>query len=505
MDFKYKTSFSAVVRSLVAEEKAMYLSLASLANIGDFIPDVDTDKDFDLLPIAFNSFVANRINKNGDVVDTETALSIAEHFVNKPINIEHDRKKVIGAVLVAGFSEFGSDKPLDREKVKDTSGPFNVTLGGVLWRVVNDDVTDLVEEASDPSSELYQRISASWELGFNEFNVAIMEAGEKNLENATIVTDKDKVNELKDHLRANGGDGTTEDGKSVYRQVIANVVPLGIGLTESPAADVKGIATMGEKILPVLEEEKAENQEEPEEGVFEENSSQELKNNVIENKDSTIMEIKSLKDINDESLKEVSASQVTDFIEDELEKACDKFSEEKGAVEAALKSAEEDQAKLNDDHQELQKELEKVQEAVKTLSEEKAERERLEQFNTRMAALDEEYKLSDEEREVLAKDIKELDEESFSAYSDKLAILLRDKTKKAEAEAIEAEEAKIEAEKIEKTTVEEISTEEVVEEAVSEAQEESDATISNTTNPEEPSVYDKYKEAFSSEGFQIKV
>ena len=153
----------------------------------------------------------------------------------------------------------------------------------------------------------------------------------------------------------------------------------------------------------------------------------------------------------------------------------------------------------------LQKELEKVQEAVKTLSEEKAERERLEQFNTRMAALDEEYKLSDEEREVLAKDIKELDEESFSAYSDKLAILLRDKTKKAEAEAIEAEEAKIEAEKIEKTTVEEISTEEVVEEAVSEAQEESDATISNTTNPEEPSVYDKYKEAFSSEGFQIKV
>ena len=80
------------------------------------------------------------------------------------------------------------------------------------------------------------------------------------------------LNELKDHLRANGGDGTTEDGKSVYRQVIANVVPLGIGLTESPAADVKGIATMGEKILPVLEEEKAENQEEPEEVVFEENS-----------------------------------------------------------------------------------------------------------------------------------------------------------------------------------------------------------------------------------------
>ena len=501
MEFKYKTSFSSFVKSLVPEEKDMYLSLASLADIGDFIPDIDTNKDFDLLPIAFNSFVANRVNKNGDVVDTETALSIAEHFVNKPINIEHDRKKVIGAILVAGFSEFGSDKPLDREKIKDTTGPFNVTLGGVLWRVVNDDITDLVEEASDPTSNVYQQISASWELGFNEYNLAIMEAGEKNLENATIVADKDKVNELKDHLRANGGDGTTEDGKSIYRQVVANVVPLGIGLTENPAADVKGIATMSETILPVLEEEKAENQEEPEEVVFEENSSQEQKNNVIENKDSTIMEIKSLKDINDESLKEVSASQVTDFIEDELEKACEKFAEEKSAVENALKAAEEEQAKLNDDHQTLQNELEKVQETVKALEEEKAERQRLEQFNTRMAALDEQYQLSDEERKVLAADIKELDEESFSAYSDKLAILLKDKNKEAQAE-----EAKIEVEKTNETIVEnEATTEEVVEEAVSEAQEEPTEAVANTTNPEEPTIYEKYKEAFSSEGFQIKL
>ena len=88
MEFKYKTSFSSFVKSLVPEEKDMYLSLASLADIGDFIPDIDTNKDFDLLPIAFNSFVANRVNKNGDVVDTETALSIAEHFVNKTINIK---------------------------------------------------------------------------------------------------------------------------------------------------------------------------------------------------------------------------------------------------------------------------------------------------------------------------------------------------------------------------------------------------------------------------------
>jgi hypothetical protein len=61
--FKYTTSFSSTVKPLVSEDRDKYLASASLEEIGNFIPDIDTDKNIDLLPIAFNACVVNRANK----------------------------------------------------------------------------------------------------------------------------------------------------------------------------------------------------------------------------------------------------------------------------------------------------------------------------------------------------------------------------------------------------------------------------------------------------------
>ena len=42
--FKYITSFSSTLKPLVSEEKDQYLAMASLMEVADFIPDVDTRK-----------------------------------------------------------------------------------------------------------------------------------------------------------------------------------------------------------------------------------------------------------------------------------------------------------------------------------------------------------------------------------------------------------------------------------------------------------------------------
>ena len=89
--FKYSSIFSSTVKPVVSEEKDKYLSLASMVDLEKFIPKVDSEKEVDLLPVAFNAFVANRVNKNGDVIDTATSVAVYESFINKPINIEHNR------------------------------------------------------------------------------------------------------------------------------------------------------------------------------------------------------------------------------------------------------------------------------------------------------------------------------------------------------------------------------------------------------------------------------
>ena len=110
-DFPFQSIFSSEIKTLHSEEFDFNLAIASLEKIGAFVPDVDSATNIDLLPIAFNACVANRVNRNNDVIDTATAVDIYKNFINKPINIEHNREKVIGTILKAGFSEFGTDRP----------------------------------------------------------------------------------------------------------------------------------------------------------------------------------------------------------------------------------------------------------------------------------------------------------------------------------------------------------------------------------------------------------
>jgi hypothetical protein len=310
-----------------------------------------------------------------------------------------------------------------------------------------DSLADLIEEAGDPTSQDYLKVSASWELGFADYNILITADNEKNIENAERIEDNETVEELKDLLKGFGGTGKLDDGRNVYRQVVGDVVPLGIGLTESPAADVK--------------------------------------------------------DITDESLDQLSASAVSDFISDEIKKVSDEFHAEKQAKEDLLKSSQEK-------HEALDSELDEIKSELSKMKQEKAEAEALETFSQRMSYFDEGYELNDEIREAIATDIKDMDEENFTNYKTKMALYLN----KSKAGASEAEEKAIEkaresgkaeglAEVVEEKFVEK-TEEEVVEEAIENAEEVKEV-VANTTGASEPSLYDKYKDAFSIDNFRIKL
>ena len=494
---KYTTIFSSNVRPVVSEEKDKYLALASAIEVAQFIPEVD-ERQVDLLPIAFNAFVANRVNRNGDVVDTDTALAFHKDFKNKPINIEHNRDKVIGTILTAGFSEFGTDKPLTEEEVKEIKGPFNVTLGGVIWKVVNQRIADLIEESADPSSEDYMKISASWELGFKDYNLVLLEGSDKNIENGLVVEDEEEILSMEKDLKALGGEGKTKDGMFVYRKVVGEVVPLGIGLTETPAADVKGVSTKDN-----LEPSEDPTKEEDEDTFAEvENTSQKQEKNVIiQNEEKTIMKIESIKDITNDSLKELSASAVSDFIQSELKEASERFSAEKQKVEANLKEAQEKIESITVDYDKVKAELETVADKLGSLESEKAEKEAEELFNQRMASLDEKFALEDNDRQVLAEQIKDLDTEGWESFSTKIDVLLRDKSR--EVLAKREEEAKVaESEEQKEEVKASDESENIVEDAIDRGKEDTDV-VPASTQASEANTYDKYKNAFSVDQFDI--
>ena len=475
MSFLYNTTFSSVLRPLVSEEKDKYLALASLAEVGGFIPNVDTEKNVDLLPVAFNAAVVNRVNRNGDVIDSLTALASYKDFINKPINFEHNRERIVGVILTAGFSEFGSDAPLTEDQVKDLKGPYNITLGGVIWKIANPNLATMIEDSSDSTSVNYQKISASWELGFNEYNLIVIEGESKNIEDGSEISDASEIETLKANLKTFGGSGKIDKSKSVYRKVIGNVVPLGIGLTETPAADVKGVATI-----------KIEEKQQPDEENISKIENLDV-NTLIDNK---AMKITSLKDINDENLKQATASQISDLIEQELKTASEKFAVEKASVESQLKSTKESLDTLVANQDTLQKEISALKEALSTAEAEKQKILASEKFNERMSAFDAEYDLDAETRQILATEIAEMEDSAFAAFKDKMAVFMKSKKKGQKND-------KKEDDKESKASVAQI-VEEVADKAEKQV-----VNIPMTSSASQTSLFEKYKQAFDYDGFVV--
>jgi hypothetical protein len=535
--FKFESIFANIkIRPVVSEDKDKYLSVASLDKLRKFLPDINTEDNVDLLPVAFDACVVNRVNKNGDVIDGETAAKIAKNFVNKPINIEHNRKQVIGCILSANFSKFGSNESLAEADIKSMKTPFNITLGGVIWKVVDKDLADQIEESNDPTSDNYMTISASWELGFNDYNIVVLDNGEKNIENGTIVSDAAEVEKIKDYLRGFGGNGKLGDDKSVYRQVLGKVVPLGIGFTLNPAADVQGVATPPEEAIKIeLKTNKSSDEvelKEEEKAVIGEEPVLASKNNISQEesldvkKERIYMKITKIEDITDSLLKEVTASSIVDFVAEELKKANETFLAEKSAQENELKAANEKIATVTAEHDAVKKQVEELGQKLATIEAEKEVKAKEEAFNLRMASFDEEFDLSDEDRKVLASDLKDLSEEGFAAYKSKMSVLMKEKNKaakKAAQEKMSKQDIKKDLEedvkdkgvdenkedktgKMVKASVESASeistTQEVVEQAVDNGSKAS-IEIPNSAPASQPSVKEKYAAAFGLDGFEL--
>jgi len=237
MQHKYTTTFNFEVNAC-EEIAGINLSQANIENLRTLIPtSVDLKKNIDLMGVAFNAAVVNEFNKNGDGISTETAIESVQQFIHKPTNIEHNKGKIVGHIVNAGFSDY-SDSSILINVDKNKKDPFHIALGAVVYKTVDKEFFDLLQKSTNPQNDMYNTVSASWEIGFSSYQIAV---GSKNLKDARIISDPKEIAEMKPMLKAFGGKGLTEKGEPVYRLIVGDIYPLGIGFTLKPAANVKGV------------------------------------------------------------------------------------------------------------------------------------------------------------------------------------------------------------------------------------------------------------------------
>ena len=503
------TFASEAVKVFSPSNEDVYLAKAGIDSLKPFLDSsIDLEKNYDLIGVAFNAFVVNRVNKNDQVISTETALAAIENFKFKPMNIEHKRKEVVGMITGYGFSEFGTDKPLSLEEVKNRKDPFNVVLSGFVWRVVDSEFADKLEDSSDPSSLNYLTISTSWEMGFKDFTIA---RGSRNLEEAQMV-DENEFENLKSKLSHFGGDGKDDEGNRIYLNLTGEVLPFGIGFTMRPAADVKGVKVAGSKDLEEIKNDKNKFQSSQDEKTnVKSDISRNSENTVFDEENKTIssknMIIKSITDVNDEALKQVSAADIRSLFEDEIKKASEKFASEQKDKDEALAEAEKVNKELETKLSELSELGLKLQNEIDQLKSEAAVKAKEELFQDRMASLDDEFELQADEREFIGEQIKDLDQESFEKWYRAFNVFAKNKNKKFISSQSEASKEAETSESVKESQNEksvEASKEKEAEEVLENAKA-SDSVIPNAGSSSEISLRDKFAKAFNNETVKIQV
>jgi len=537
--YKYKTFFSSEIQaSTFSKDQGDNISKASLESLKSLMPNnIDLEGNIDLLAVAFNAAVVNVFNKNHDGINTETAKAVSKYFIHKPTNIEHKKQKVVGHIISSGYSKFGTNEIIKAEDIEDSYEPFNIALSALVYKTVNSDFADLIEKSSNPEDGMYNTISASWEIGFNDYAIAV---GSKNLKEAEIITDKVHKEELKKYLKAFDGEGLMDDGTEIYRLVAGDVYPLGIGFTTNPAANVKGLVNIDKKKEEVIQDSEAQEKPEKIEINFNDflkkiinikkNSSHTEKTHVISDKPNLIktvqkMETKELIDqlkdtilaSSSDKFSEEAVANIVKVVSDAIREKSDVYVQEKAELENEKQEAEAAKLESENKIKELEEKLTASEGILSKIQAEQEEAKRLQIFNDRMSSIDESYELSDEDRKILASEIKDLsnEDEAFATYNDKLQVIYKHKSKSFLEEQEKAFNEKVLAEvekRISSTTEASEATEsaeEVVEDQVEEVLEnvESSEDISSNngeSTEKELSLADKFKSAFTKESITIK-
>lgn len=465
-NFPYKATFE-VEASLERRSFKNFQASASVKELKDLrslLPSDEYMKEHDdLLFCSFNLAVAGMINKNNHGILPKTAEKMMKYWVNRPLNIEHNRENTVGCIISTGFSTFGDNKIITVDEALKSGEPFNLCMGGVVWRVVDPyfaDYLEMTNKYSKNDNYFYGKVSTSWEVGFEKYVIA---RGSKNLFNAEIVTDEAEIERLTPYLTQMGGTGFDDQNIECYLVIAGDARPLGGGFTENPAAAVKSI------FIPDLEEDEdeddkedgvepededvedkkkvncnqnsddpleksAENKENSKNVVANEKNIEKSEKIISHNKKITVRHINDMKfkDINDfcdkyaeaSAKQEVfAASEVREFIQDQFVKEAEGWKSKVTEQEELAKASNEKVSALEADLATAKQEAEATKQSLDALRSELAEirantekAEKEAKFNARMSELDEKYSLDEKTRKKLAKDIFGYSDEEYASY-----------------------------------------------------------------------------------------
>jgi hypothetical protein len=149
----------------------------------------------------------------------------------------------------------------------------------------------------------------------------------------------------------------------------------------------------------------------------------------------------------EKKISQEAAANMTATFTEAIKKKDEEYRTELTSAKNAVENAEKERAEIKASMEDVQKQLSEALQKINEFETSQKASQALAAFNSRMEEIDSMFELDDQDRQVLADDIKALsDDESFASYKNKLSVIWRNKNKEVKSEQEKEIQAKINAE-----------------------------------------------------------
>lgn len=395
------------------------------------------DLKSDITYFSAVSYTIGSVNKNHCLILPEEGLKNYKSVISSPLDIEHEKEKIVGFCLNSYLTNLSNNKILSEDEAQtilENKGQVNVGVILGVWPLNNPEIDYLIKENFDENSSNYNQVKLSFECYFDDFAYFVAN-GNSEYPNGTLYSPIcEHSNEMWACLKTNGGAGIWKGNKISICPIDSFIG--GNGLVLNPANPNSFLTSMKDDngiIFQNIDSEASsieapvaqipkeailagvvDNKIEVKSVIFnkEDNMSIENKNEVqtaamapvkVDSDFATAMQIELDKKIEELSAKDNQVKQLESFFNEELSK-----------VQNELNQAREELAKTLELAKNIQAQFDTEIEKRKALEAKEVELKLKELIASRMAVLSEFMTLSDDNKSVLEKECSVASDEEFT-------------------------------------------------------------------------------------------
>jgi len=176
------------------------------------------DPKKDILYFSGISFTIGNINKNDCIILPDEGMSMYKTGISSPLDIEHERERIVGFCVNTYLSNINNNKILDEEQAQEILGGKGMVNVGVVmgaWKINAQEATELLLENFDENSANFNKIKLSFECYFSDFSF-FLSNGRANYPDGQLISsgeDNIDADKMFDALKINGGNGVWQGNR----------------------------------------------------------------------------------------------------------------------------------------------------------------------------------------------------------------------------------------------------------------------------------------------------